>query len=75
VGSGRTPKRGPSAHITRSEVTWLVFILAGIAFVVGVAVLIGSAPTALPFMWGTVAAFALVVLVAGLVALFWPLPR
>jgi len=55
---------------------WVVFIMAGIAFVVGVAVLIGSALTALPFMWGTVAAFALVVLVTALVAPFWPrLPR
>ena len=66
--------------ITRSEgpwvVMWVVFIMAGIAFVVGVAVLIGSALTALPFMWGTVAAFALVVLVTALVAPFWPrLPR
>jgi hypothetical protein len=66
--------------IARSEgpwvVMWVVFIMAGIAFVVGVAVLIGSALTALPFMWGTVAAFALVVLVTALVAPFWPrLPR
>jgi hypothetical protein len=52
----------------RSEVAWVVFILAGIAFVVGVAVLIGSALAALPFIWGTVVAFALVVLVAALVA-------
>ena len=46
----------------------MVFIVAGIAFVVGVAVLIGSALTALPFMWGMVVAFALVVLVAALTA-------
>ena len=55
-----------SPIITRSEVTWVVFILAGIAFVVGVAVLIGSALTALPFIWGMVVAFAVVVLVAAL---------
>jgi hypothetical protein len=43
---------------------------------VAVAVLIGSALTALPFMWGTVVAFALVVLVTALVAPFWwRLPR
>jgi hypothetical protein len=54
--------------ITRSEVTWVVFILAGIAFVVGAAVLIGAALAALPFIWGMVVAFAVVVLVAALVA-------
>ena len=54
--------------ITRSEVSLVVFILGGIAFLVGVAVLIGSALTALPFIWGTVVAFAVLVLVAGLVA-------
>ena len=38
--------------------------------------MIGSALTALPFMWGTVVAFAVVVLVAALVASFWwRLPR
>jgi hypothetical protein len=52
----------------RSGVTWVVFILAGIAFVVGAAVLIGAALTALPFIWGMVVAFAVVVLVAALVA-------
>jgi hypothetical protein len=66
--------------ITRSEVSWVVFIVGGIAFLVGVAVLIGSALTALPFIWGTVVAFAVVMLVAGLVAVelrrFWArLPR
>jgi hypothetical protein len=53
--------------IMRSEVTWVVFILAGIAFVVA-AVLIGAALAALPFIWGMVVAFAVVVLVAALVA-------
>jgi hypothetical protein len=66
--------------ITRSEVSWVVVIVGGIAFLVGVAVLIGSALTALPFIWGTVVAFAVVVLVAALVAVelrrFWArLPR
>jgi len=66
--------------ITRSEVSWVVFIVGGIAFLVGVAVLIGSALTALPFILGTVVAFAMVVLVAALVAVelrrFWArLPR
>jgi branched-subunit amino acid transport protein len=54
--------------ITRSEVSWVVFIVGGITFLVGVAVLIGLALTALPVFWGTVAAFAVVVLVAALVA-------
>ena len=54
--------------IMRSEFTWVVFILAGIAFVVGAAVLIGAALAALPFIWGMVVAFAVVVLVAALVA-------
>jgi hypothetical protein len=54
--------------ITRSEVSWVVFIVLGIAFLVGVAVLIGSALTALPFIWGMVVAFAVVVLVAAPVA-------
>jgi hypothetical protein len=66
--------------ITRGEVSWVVFIVGGIAFLVSVAVLIGSALTALPFIWGTVVAFAVLVLVAALVAVelrhFWPrLPR
>jgi hypothetical protein len=42
----------------------VVFILAGLAFVVGVAVLIGSALTALPFIWGTVVAFTPTVVAA-----------
>jgi hypothetical protein len=54
--------------IMRSGVTCVVFILAGIAFVVGAAVLIGAALAALPFIWGMVVAFAVVVLVAALVA-------
>jgi hypothetical protein len=69
VGSGSNLRgvEGPPI-ITRSEVSWVVFIVGGIAFLVGVAVLIGSALTALPFIWGTVVAFAVVVLVAALVA-------
>jgi hypothetical protein len=66
--------------ITRSDVSWVVFIVGGIAFLVGVAVLIGWALTALPFIWGTVVTFAVLVLVAAPVAVelrrFWPrLPR
>ena len=58
----------------------MVFIVGGIAFLVCVAVLIGLALTALPVIWGTVVAFAVVVLVAALVAVelrrFWArLPR
>jgi hypothetical protein len=69
VGSGSNSgvvERSPI--ITRRDVCWVVFILEGIAFLVGVAVLIGLALTALPVIWGTVAAFAVVVLVAALVA-------
>ena len=52
----------------------------GITFLVGVAVLIGSALTALPFIWGMVVAFAVLVLVAAMVTVelrrFWArLPR
>jgi branched-subunit amino acid transport protein len=66
--------------ITRSDVSWVVFIVGGIAFLVGVAVLIGSALTALPFIWGTIVAFVVVVIVAALIAVelrrFWErLPR
>jgi branched-subunit amino acid transport protein len=66
--------------ITRSEVSWVVLLVGGITFLVGVAVLIGSALTALPFILGMAVAFAVVVLVAALVALelrgFWArLPR
>jgi hypothetical protein len=69
-----------SPIITRSDVLWVVFILEGIAFLVAVAVLIGSALTALPFIWGMVVAFAVLVLVAALVTVelrhFWArLPR
>jgi hypothetical protein len=58
----------------------VVVIVGAIAFLVGVAVLIGSALTVLPFIWGTVVAFAVVVLVATLIAVglrrFWArLPR
>jgi hypothetical protein len=66
--------------ITRSDVSWAVFIVEGIVFLVGVAVLIGSALTALPFIWGMVVAFAVLVLATALVGVelrrFWPrLPR
>jgi hypothetical protein len=54
--------------ITRSEVSWVAFIVGGITFLFGVALLIGSVLTALPFLWGTVVAFAVVVLVGALVA-------
>jgi hypothetical protein len=57
-----------SPIITRSEVTWVVFILGGIAFLVAVAVavFVGSVLTALPFVLGAAVAFAVVVLVAAL---------
>jgi hypothetical protein len=66
--------------ITRSEASWAIFIVEGIVFLVGVAVLIGSALAALPFVSGVVVAFAVLMLVAALVGVelrrFWPrLPR
>jgi hypothetical protein len=66
--------------ITRREAAWAVFIVEGIVFLVGAAVLIGSALTALPLISGVVVAFAMLVLVAALVAVelrrFWArLPR
>jgi membrane glycosyltransferase len=67
-------------NITRSDVSWLAFIARGIVFLVGVAVLIGSALTALPFIWGMAVAFIGLVLAVALIALelprFWMrLPR
>jgi len=55
----------PSSRAARSR-GWSSS-LAGIAFVVVAAVLIGAALAALPFIWGMVVAFAVVVLVAALV--------
>jgi hypothetical protein len=61
-----------SPIITRSEVTWVVFILGGIAFLVAVAVavFVGSVLTALPFVLGAAVAFAVVVLVAALAGIY-----
>ena len=66
--------------ITRSDVSWAVFIIRGIALLLGVAILIGSALTALPFIWGMAVAFVALVLVVALIAFelprFWArLPR
>jgi hypothetical protein len=66
--------------ITRRDLAWAAFIVEGIVFLVGVAVLIGSALTALPFIAGMVVAFTVVVLAAALVVVelrrFWArLPR
>jgi hypothetical protein len=58
-----------SPIITRSEVTWVVFILGGIAFL-AVAVFVGSVLTALPFVLGAAVAFAVVVLVAALAGIY-----
>lgn len=41
--------------------------MEGIAFLVGVAVLIGFALTALPFIWGMIVAFAVLVFMGVLV--------
>ena len=69
-----------SPIIMRSDVSWVLFIVAGIAFLLGVAVLIGVALAALPLVWGMVVAFVALVLVVALVAFelprFWArLPR
>jgi hypothetical protein len=55
--------------IIRSELVWAVFIVAGIGFLFCVAVLIGWVLTALSLVWGAVVAFAVVVLVAAILAL------
>jgi hypothetical protein len=55
--------------IIRSELVWAVFIVAGIGFLFSVAVLIGWVLTALSLVWGAVVAFAVVVLIAALLAL------
>lgn len=54
--------------ITWSDVSWVVFIVEGIGLLVGVAVLIGSALAALPFIWGMAVAFVAFVLVVALIA-------
>jgi hypothetical protein len=66
--------------ITRSDVSWAAFIIRVIVLLLGVAVLIGSALTALPFIWGMPVAFVALVLVVALIAFelphFWArLPR
>ena len=70
MGSGSNSgvvERPPT--IIWGDLVWAVFIVAGIGFLFCVAVLIGWALTALSFVWGAVVAFAVVVLVAALLAL------
>ena len=79
LGSNSSVVERPPIIIWR-DLKWAVFIVAGIGFLFCVAVLIGWALTALSLVWGAVVAFAVVVLVAALLALelrgFWArLPR
>jgi hypothetical protein len=52
---------------------WVAFIVGGIAFLFGVALLIGMALEALPFILGAAVAFIVVALIAALIA--FELPR
>jgi hypothetical protein len=52
---------------------WVAFIVGGIAFLFGVALLIGMALEALPFILGATVAFIVVALIAALIA--FELPR
>jgi hypothetical protein len=66
--------------IARSDLSWVILIVGGIAFLFGVALLIGVVLAALPFIFGAVLAFAAVVLVFALTVSelprFWArLPR
>jgi hypothetical protein len=51
----------------------MAFIAGGIVFLLGLAVLIGAALAALPFIWGMAVAFVALVLVIALIA--FELPR
>jgi uncharacterized membrane protein YkgB len=66
--------------IAHPDVRWVLFILGVIAFVFGVALLIGMALAALPFVVGAFASFAVLVPIVALavfaVPRFWArLPR
>jgi hypothetical protein len=66
--------------LTRTDLAWALFIVAGIVALFAVAVVVGMTLSALSFPWGPVVALVLVVLVAGLVVpelrSFWArLPR
>jgi hypothetical protein len=66
--------------MTRTDLAWAAFIVAGIVALFAVALVVGMTLSALPFPWGPAVALVLVVLVAGLVLpelrSFWArLPR
>jgi hypothetical protein len=63
----------PFPGIARRDVLWVAFIVGGIAFLFGVALLIGMALEALPFILGAAVAFIVVALIAALIA--FELPR
>jgi hypothetical protein len=66
--------------ITRTDLAWAGFIVAGIVALFAVALVVGMTLSALSFPWGPAVALVLIVLVAGLVLpelrSFWArLPR
>ncbi len=66
--------------LRRTELAWAAYIVGGSVLLFSVAVVVGMALSALPFVWGAVVAFILLVLVTGLLApevrSFWArLPR
>jgi uncharacterized membrane protein len=66
--------------ITRTDVAWSVFIIAGILLIFAIAVVIGMLLSSLSVLWGSVVALVLAVLVTGLLLpelrSFWEqLPR
>jgi hypothetical protein len=63
----------PVPLITRRELRWVAFILGGIAFLFGVALLIGMALAELSFIFGAAVAFIVVALIVALIA--FELPR
>jgi hypothetical protein len=63
----------PFPVIARRDLSWVAFIVGGIAFLFGVALLIGMALEALPFILGAAVAFIVVALIVALIA--FELPR
>jgi hypothetical protein len=61
------------AVIARSDLRWVAFIFGGIAFLFGVALLIGMALAELPLIFGAAVAFIVVALIVALIA--FALPR
>ena len=62
----------PAPIVVRNDVSWIVLIVGGIVLVFGLAVLIGAALSALPFVVGAFVAFAVVALLIALVVFRLP---